>query len=64
MKGKLLRPYEVDMTHTICAGEVCEFERNPIMGYTCHHCGRKYDIMDSDSNDPDKFCCIACEYGY
>lgn len=44
--------------------EICEFERNPIIGYTCQHCGRKYDIKDSDSNNPEKFCCLACEYRY
>lgn len=32
MKGKLLRPYEIDLSHTICAGEELE-----IVGeyYTC-----------------------------
>lgn len=56
--------YDTNPNREAIGSEVCKFERNPIIGYICQHCGRKYDIKDSDSNNPEKFCCLACEYGY
>lgn len=40
MKGKLLRPYEVDMTHTICAGQELE-----IIGGYCTCDGYSYTCI-------------------
>lgn len=30
----------------------------------CKNCHRKYSAYDSDAERNDKFCCIACEFGY
>lgn len=43
---------------------VCKFYRKTIIEYTCQHCGRVYDVFDSDADNYEKFCCKACEYGY
>lgn len=42
----------------------CRFYQSDVIEYTCQQCGRKYDIIDSDAGDREKFCCKACENGY
>lgn len=30
----------------------------------CKHCGRTYEIWESEAEMKEYFCCIACEHGY
>ena len=30
----------------------------------CVHCGRQYDVRESEADNADSFCCKACENGY
>jgi uncharacterized phage protein (TIGR01671 family) len=42
----------------------CKYYQSDVIEYTCQQCGRKYEIIDSDAGDREKFCCKACENGY
>lgn len=46
------------------AGDSCKYYQSDVIEYTCQQCGRKYEIIDSDAGDREKFCCKACENGY
>lgn len=49
---------------TVEAEGSCRFYQSDVIEYTCQHCGRRYEITDSDADNREKFCCKACEYGY
>lgn len=46
------------------AEDSCKYYQSDVIEYTCQQCGRKYEIIDSDAGDREKFCCKACENGY
>ena len=46
------------------AGDSCKYYQSDVIEYTCQQCGHKYEIIDSDAGDREKFCCKACENGH
>lgn len=46
------------------AEDSCKYYQSDVIEYTCQQCGHKYEIIDSDAGDCEKFCCKACENGH
>lgn len=46
------------------AEDSCKYYQSDVIEYTCQQCGHKYEIIDSDAGDREKFCCKACENGH
>ena len=43
--------------------ELREEVRREINKRTCRNCGREYSPLDSDAEEKEFFCCLACEMG-
>ena len=46
-------------------GEVLSEEKKEYSNLRiCKHCGREYSIIESEAEDKENYCCVACEWGF